>query len=168
VSAPSLACSVAVHQSPVSIARLPPRPWRGGTVTAVGNLGVNAILLIGSIGGDRAQRAGDLIEQETKLGRIVDLFAGQRRRYDLAGAGIHAEVQLPPRPARPGATPLDQPFPRTSQLQAGAVHQQVQELRAVAFVGVVQLWLWPSQRRRTNAKRSVVGHAQGQAEQTDD
>jgi hypothetical protein len=79
--------------------------------------------------------SGDLIEQRANLSRIVHLFAGQRRGHDLPGVGIHTEVQLSPRPARPGAMLLDQPFARTAQLQTGAVHQQVQGLCAVAGVG---------------------------------
>jgi len=39
----------------------------------VGNVGVNAILVIRSISGDRAQRAGDLVKQRPNLGRIVHL-----------------------------------------------------------------------------------------------
>ncbi len=88
----------------------------------VGNASVNTILVIGAISGDRAQRAGELIEQGANLSRVVDLFAGQHHSDNLTGIGIHTKVQLPPRPIPPGAMLLDQPLARTAQLQAGAVH----------------------------------------------
>jgi hypothetical protein len=78
----------------------------------VGDIGVNAILIIGSISDDRGQRAGDLIEQPANLRRIVHPFVGQRFSNDLAGAGIYTEVKLPPRPARLGAMLFDQPLAR--------------------------------------------------------
>jgi hypothetical protein len=93
-----------------------------------------------------------MIEQRANLDRIVQLFAGQRRGHNLAGIGIHAKVQIPPRPSRAGAMFLDQPFARTAQLQAGAVHQQVQGLRIVPNVGVAGLQLWHGQRRRAGLR----------------
>jgi hypothetical protein len=63
---------------------------------------------------------------------------------------------------------LDQPFARSAQLQAGAVHQQVQGLRIVRNAGIIGLRLWHGQCRGATAERRVVRHAQRQAEQADD
>lgn len=59
-------------------------------------------------------------------------FPGQRRHDDLAGVGIHADVQRAPGPARFGVMLLDQSLARAAKLEAGAVHQQVQELAITA------------------------------------
>ena len=58
-----------------------------------------------------------MVEQGTDLGSVVHVAVGQRGRPDLARVGIKAEVQLPPRPARAGAVPLDQPLAGPAQLQ---------------------------------------------------
>jgi hypothetical protein len=80
----------------------------------VGDRGVNAVLIVGSIGGERSQRAVDLVKQGAGQDAIVDLFAGQRRCHDLTGLGIHTEMQLPPSPAPLGAVLLNQPFACTA------------------------------------------------------
>jgi hypothetical protein len=79
-----------------------------------GDAGVNAILIIGSIGNERGQRTRDLLEQGADLDSIVHVFTGQRRSHDLAGVGVHTEMQLPPRPARLGAMLCDQPLTGTA------------------------------------------------------
>jgi len=68
------------------------------------------------------------------LGGVVDLLLGQRRRDDLPGVGTHADVQRPPGPARSGAVHLDQPLAPAAELEALAVHQQVQGLAGTARV----------------------------------
>ena len=60
-------------------------------------------MVTGTVSGERRQRHRHLVQQGTNLGGIVDLLAGQARSHDLAGDGIHTQMQLPPRPARPGA-----------------------------------------------------------------
>ena len=95
------------------------------------NGGVNSILIVGSIAGHRRHGIRDLVEQSADLGAVIDVFAGQRRSHDLAGLGIDAEVQLPPRSPHLGAVLLNQPLAGATELQPRAVHQQVQGLGTV-------------------------------------
>ncbi len=44
-----------------------------------------------------------MIEQGADLGTIISIVGGQQGGDDLPGAGVHAEVQLAPGPARLGA-----------------------------------------------------------------
>src|SRR3712207_2344550 len=74
-------------------------------------------------------------------------MAGQHRGDDLAGAGIHANVEFSPRPACLGAMLLKQPLAGATQLQARAVHQQMQGLSTVTSLGA--------------AARPWPGHLQG-------
>ena len=92
----------------------------------------NALLVVGAVGGEGGHGSRDLVEQGADLGAIVPFFVGQRRGDDLAGVGIHADVQLAPGPARLGSMLLDQPLAGPAELQAGAVHQQVQGLAVQA------------------------------------
>ena len=59
---------------------------------------------------------------------------------------------------------LEQPLALAAQLQARAVHQQVQGLAATAGVTRPR----HLQRRRTPAERGVVRHGKAEAEQTND
>jgi hypothetical protein len=61
-----------------------------------GDFGINTVLIVGPITGERGQRAGDLVEQRADLSAVVHLFRGQRRGHDLTGAGIDADVQFAP------------------------------------------------------------------------
>ena len=56
--------------------------------------GGNALLVVDAVGGERGHRSRDLVEQGADLGAVIDLLCGQRRRDDLAGAGVQADVQL--------------------------------------------------------------------------
>jgi hypothetical protein len=76
------------------------------------------------------RQAVDLLEQGAGLYGIISIRAGQRRCDDLAGVGIHPAVQSGPGPTRPRAMFLGQPFARTAQLHARAVHQQVDAIGA--------------------------------------
>jgi hypothetical protein len=60
--------------------------------------------------GERGHRTGDLVEQGTDLGAIVNLFADQHRSHNLAGLGVHTEMQLPPGTTRLGAMLFNQPL----------------------------------------------------------
>ena len=50
------------------------------------------------------------------LRAVIDIVGSQRRRDDLAGAGIHTDVQLAPRSAPARAVLLDQPLTGTGEL----------------------------------------------------
>jgi len=129
----------------------------------LGHGGGNALLVVGAIGGERGHGSRDLVEQVIDLGRVVHVFAGQRRRHDPADAGVHAQVQHAPRPACRRPVLLQQPLACAAELQARAVHQQVQGL-------AVRAWLraWHCQRLRTPAQRGMVRHRQSEPEQADD
>ena len=77
---------------------------------ALRDTGVNAILVIGTAARDRGYRPCRLVEQGTDLRAVVGLSPGQRRDDDLAGVGVHAEMQLSLGPACLGAMFLDQPL----------------------------------------------------------
>src|SRR5215210_1314867 len=88
---------------------------RGGTMTrclgvALGDAGVNTILIVTAIARERHHRSFHLVEQGTGLGAVIHVVGGQRRGDDLAGVGIHTEVQFAPRPSCLGAVFLDQPL----------------------------------------------------------
>ena len=60
---------------------------------ALGDAGVNTILIVGAVAREGDHRSCHLVEQGANLGTVVSLRAGQRRGDDLAGVGIPAEVQ---------------------------------------------------------------------------
>ena len=66
------------------------------------DLGVDVVPVERAIGGDRADRTIDPVEQGADLRAVVGVLVGQQRRGDPAGVGVRGEVQLLPRPA-----PLD-------------------------------------------------------------
>ena len=82
-------------------------------------------MIVGTVAGERGDRILDLIEQWPDLRAVIDVVGRQLHRFDLAGGGVHAQVQLAPGAALPGAVLLGQLFARAAQLEAGAVHQQV-------------------------------------------
>jgi hypothetical protein len=57
-----------------------------------------------------------LVEQRTNLSAVIDVVGGQCRCGDLAGVGVHTDVQLSPRPAHFGAMLLQQPLARAAKL----------------------------------------------------
>ncbi len=139
---------------------------RGGTIDGRlgitrGDLAIDAVLIVSTVGSERGDRAIDLIEQRPDLRGIVDVAGGQRRRRDLPGVGIHGDVQLAPGPPCLRAVLLEQPFARAAKLQPGAVHQQVHGTGA-----------WPRtnhiQRLGPAAQGGVVRHREIEAEQGDD
>src|SRR3954463_4193425 len=73
-------------------------------------------------GGDRVR---DLVQQGADLGGVVFVAVGQGGGHDPASLGVHAEMELPPRPAPLGAVLLDPPRARAVELQPRAVDQQV-------------------------------------------
>ena len=57
---------------------------------------------------------------------VIDLFLGQLNREDFAALGIDAEMQLTPGSAAGRAVLFNQLFTGSTELQAGAVHEQMQ------------------------------------------
>ena len=128
---------------------------------------VDAILIVPTVAGERGQRARHLVEQGAGLGAVVHLAAGQRRGHDPARVGVHAEMELSPRPARARAVLLGQPLARATQLEPRAVHEKMQGLGVAATAGV-RPRLWHLQRRGPATEGRMVRHAQRQPEQADD
>ena len=89
---------------------------------ALGHAGVNAVLAISAVGGERGHHARDLVEQGADLGAVADLLGRERGGDDLAALGIQADMQFSPGPARLGAVLFQQPLARAAQAQARAVH----------------------------------------------
>ena len=61
-----------------------------------GDLAIDAGLVVSTVGGERRDRAINLVEQSADLRGIVDVIGGQRRRRDLPSVGVHGDVQLAP------------------------------------------------------------------------
>ena len=80
----------------------------------LGDCGGNAFLVVGAVRGERDHRCRHLVEQGTNLGAVIGILVGQHGCDDLPGVGVHAEVQLPPRPALADAMLLDQPLTRAT------------------------------------------------------
>ncbi len=72
--------------------------------------GGDAVLIVGAVAGEGGERALDLVQQGSDLGAIIGVVGGQQRGDNPAGAGVHAEMQLSPRPAQLGAVLLMQPL----------------------------------------------------------
>ncbi|ANY82280.1 hypothetical protein BB934_28565 (plasmid) [Microvirga ossetica] len=92
---------------------------------ALGDGVVNASLIIGSVADERGQRSRDLVKQGLDLRAIIEFTTRSICREDLPSVGVNTDVQLSPGAASSGAMLLDQPFAGTTELQACAVHQQV-------------------------------------------
>ena len=74
-----------------------------------GGLAADAVAVERAIGGEGGDRTADPIELGAHLRAVIDAVGGQLRRDDAAGAGVHADVQLAPRP-RAGHVPHTRAF----------------------------------------------------------
>src|SRR4051795_10956429 len=97
----------------------------GRARVALGHVGVDALLVVRAVRREGGDRVLDLVQQGADLGGVVFVAVGQGGGHDPAGLGVHAEMELPPRPAPLGAVLLDQPLARAVELQPRAVDQQV-------------------------------------------
>jgi hypothetical protein len=87
---------------------------------------VDLILIVGAVGGEGSDGIGDLVEQSVSHRGIVDILARHCDSDDLAVVGVDADMQFVPGPAAGCAVLFDQPNAGTAELQASAVHQQMQ------------------------------------------
>ena len=126
-----------------------------------GDLAIDAVLVVSAVGGERGERAINLIEQGTDLRSIVDVAGGQNCRGDLAGVGVHGNMRLAPRPPCFRAVLLKQPLARATELQSRAVHQKVHG----TSLGPRTKHL---QRLRSAAECRVVRHREIETKQGDD
>src|SRR5215203_4398215 len=90
---------------------------RGRVRLALGHGAVNGFAVVGAIGRDRGDGAGDLIEQRADQGGVTLLDGGQLAGKDLAAVGIDREMEFAPGPLATLTMLLAQPL-------AGAVHLQ--------------------------------------------
>lgn len=103
---------------------------------------VDAVLVVGTIGGGQFDRASHLIDQDPNQGDVVDV-ARDRRRRNLTDTGVHRDVQAAPRPPRHRPAFLDQPFPGAEVLQASAIDEQVfRGMRQNTVLNVSAITLW--------------------------
>jgi hypothetical protein len=84
------------------------------------------VLIVCTVSRERRDGIGDLVEQRARPRSVIDLFPGQLNREDFAALGIDAEMQLTPGSAARRAVLFNQPFTGAAELQAGAVHEQMQ------------------------------------------
>src|SRR3954449_10835951 len=92
-------------------------PRRGRRRLPLGHGAVNGFAVVGAIGRDRGDGAGDLIEQWADQGGVALLDGGQLGGKDLAAVGIDREMEFAPGPLATLVRLLGQPL-------AGAVHLQ--------------------------------------------
>src|SRR5918999_1152279 len=90
---------------------------RGRVRLALSHGAVNGFAVIGAIGRDRGDGAGDLTEQRADQGGVTLLDGGQLGGKDLAAVGIDREMEFAPGPLATLTMLLAQPL-------AGAVHLQ--------------------------------------------
>jgi hypothetical protein len=85
---------------------------------------------------------------------VVDVFVGQIKCNDLAAAGVNANMQFAPGASLRGSMLFKQPFARATQLQPGAVDDQVQLARfnSRPFVN--------RQSTRPPAQRRMIGNGE--------
>ena len=80
------------------LARHGRRAWRhddGRLGVALGDAGVDAVLVVRAVAREGGHGPRHLIEQGTGLGAVVHVVGGQRPGRDPAGVGIHAQVEKP-------------------------------------------------------------------------
>src|SRR3954447_22756190 len=139
---------------------------------ALGHVGVNALLVVRAVRREGGDRVRDWVQQGADLGGVVFVAVGQGGGHDPAGLGVHAEMELPPRPAPLGAVLLDQPRARAVELQPRAVDQQVHGagIAASAAIRTVAARLRPRHLQRLGpaAQGGVVRHGEVEPEQADD
>src|SRR4051812_24976178 len=77
---------------------------------ALGDAGVNTILVVSAIAREGGYRPRHLVEQGTGFGAVIPVGGGQRRGDELTRVGVHAQGACWAGSARLGPVFLDQPF----------------------------------------------------------
>ncbi len=135
----------------------------GGVRVAGADAGGDDLPVVGAVAGEGGERSLDPVERGAHLRAVVHVPGGQGRGDDPPGAGVHAEVQLAPRPAPSRAMPLVQPLAGPAQLQPGAVDRQVEGAGPEAGA-----WSRHRHGRGAPAQRAVVGDGEVEPEQFHD
>src|SRR5271156_3358583 len=96
----------------------------------ISDAGVDALLIIRAVAGERGDRTINLIEQGTDLRAVVNIVGGQRRRDDLASVRINPNVQFTPRGSASISVQnfaLQRHHPSAKQFNAGAaIHSSLE------------------------------------------
>src|SRR5438270_7556735 len=121
---------------------------------------ITVTTVVGPVGADLLDPALDLIEQVLKQLRVLEPVGRHHRGHYLARGLVHAEVEFAPRPAARVPVLSHLPLALAIDLDAGRVNDQVQRFR---LPKTRQLDL---QRAAATAQGRVTGHAQLEAEQT--
>src|SRR5271155_2803934 len=74
------------------------------------DLTVDVVAIERAVTREGNDRPRHLVEERPDLRAVIDIWIGQLDCNDLTGVGVHANMQLPPGPARPCAVLLDQPL----------------------------------------------------------
>ena len=74
----------------------PIRPFPGSLTNFATGPAADGFAVVGPTGRHRPEGTGDLIEQGTNLGAVIDVLGRQRHREELARIGIHTNVHLAP------------------------------------------------------------------------
>lgn len=96
-----------------------------------GNSIVDGLTIICAVRGQRRNVGVDLVKQIRYFGNVTDIIRRQLDRHDFMRDGINSKVQLTLPPARPDAVFLIEPFALAVNLEASAVDQEMQWLRAI-------------------------------------
>lgn len=92
----------------------------------LGDSGLNLVLIVGAVAGERGERIGELVKKRTGPRAVVDLPLRPFDDEDLATVGIVADVQFLLGSPPGGAVLFDEPFAAAAELNRGAVREQMQ------------------------------------------
>ena len=151
----------------VSAVALSTASTRGGTTTvalwmALVQSAIHAGSVVAAVAQEELHRLGNLIQQRTYLGGIINIAVGQDGGDDPAAHRVEADVQLAPGTPLAGAVFLPPPLARAAQPQARTIDQQVD--RSTGRAGLRRQF----QALSPPAEGGVVGHRQVEAEQLED
>jgi hypothetical protein len=123
---------------------------------------VNAVLIVRAVSREGRQGIGELVEQRVNPRSVIAFFLGQLDRDDFAALAIDTDMQFAPGPAAGRAVLFNQPFAGAAELQARAVHQQMQRTGSKP-----PMWRH-FQRLAPAAQCRVIRHRESETEQSDD
>ena len=121
---------------------------------AVDDGGMAAAGVIGAVGGYRADvfALGDLVQQVRQDRTVAVTAGGELHRPNVRRGGIHGQMHLAPLTPALNAVLAGLPFAITEELDAGAVHQQIQGAISAPIRDL------DGQRFLPSAQGGVVGH----------
>jgi len=115
---------------------------------------VDPVLVVGTVAGEGGKWSGDPAQHGYGLGTVIDFLLSQLGRDDLSAFAIEGEMQLASGPAPRAAVLLNQPFSGATELQPGAVNQQMQ------WTGTAAARCWSADCLRAPAQRRIIRYGQ--------